>query len=217
MCTNFLQGRQAAVVLRWLSTKAVMMTKGSFILWVGRTAGTALLLAGCVLTPALAYDSEKLGAALESLSSATFPAWKVRAEAGDPIAQNVVGMAYKYGRVTQQDHSSSLHWFLQAARQGDADAQFNLGRIYGKATGGVYGRQRAAPRDDVAAAHWYRSAAEQNYAPAQRNLADMYAEGSPSVPQDRAQALFWMRRAAAAGDPEASGLADSLESGMSAK
>lgn len=145
------------------------------------------------------------------MNAASFSAWKKRARSGDPVAQNVVGMAYKYGEVTAQSPSLSLHWFLKSARQGDADAQFNLGRIYGKATGSVYGKQRAAPRDDVAAAHWYKSAAEQDYGPAQRNLADMYAEGSPTVPQDRARAVFWLKRAAAAGDLAASGLAEKLE------
>lgn len=194
----------------------MLMQKLGFMVRMGRTAGVAVLLATCMLQPALAYDSEKLEAALASLNAASFPAWKKRARAGDPVAQNVVGMAYKYGEVTAQNHSLSLCWFLKAARQGDADAQFNLGRIYGKATGSVYGKQRAAPRDDVAAAHWYQSAAEQDYGPAQRNLADMYAEGSPTVPQDRARAAFWMRRVAAAGDLAASRLADKLDSELPA-
>lgn len=189
----------------------MLMQKLGFMVRMGRTAGAAVLLVTCMLQPALAYDSEKLEAALDSLNAASFPAWKKRARSGDPVAQNVVGMAYKYGEVTAQSPSLSLHWFLKSARQGDADAQFNLGRIYGKATGSVYGKQRAAPRDDVAAAHWYKSAAEQDYGPAQRNLADMYAEGSPTVPQDRARAAFWLKRAAAAGDLAASGLAEKLE------
>lgn len=187
------------------------MHKRGFIVRAGRVAGTAALLATCMLQTALAYDSAKLEAALDSLSAASFPAWERRARAGDPVAQNVVGMAYKYGEVIAQNHSLSLRWFLKAARQGDADAQFNLGRVYGKATGAVYGKQRAAPRDDVAATHWYQSAAEQDHGPAQRNLADMYAQGSPTVPRDRARAVFWLKRAAAAGDLAASGLAEKLK------
>ncbi|MDO9236245.1 MAG: tetratricopeptide repeat protein [Aquabacterium sp.] len=175
-----------------------------------------MLLATCLLQTALAYDSAKLEDALDSLSAASFPAWKKRARAGDPVAQNVVGMACKYGEVTAQNPSSSLHWFLKAARQGDADAQFNLGRIYGKATGSVYGKQRAAPQDDVAAAHWYQSAAEQDYGPAQRNLADMYAEGSQTIPRDRTRAVFWLKRAAAAGDLAASRLAEKLGNELTA-
>lgn len=190
----------------------MLMHKLGLMVRVGRLAGTAVLLAACMLPTAFAYDSAKLEAALDSLSAASFLPWKKRARAGDPVAQNVIGMAYKYGEVTAQNRSLSLRWFLKAAHQGDSDAQFNLGRIYGKATGSVYGKQRAVPRDDVAAAHWYQSAAEQDYGPAQRNLADMYAEGSPTVPRDRARAVFWLKRAAAAGDLAASGLVDKLDS-----
>jgi len=177
---------------------------------------TAVLLASCLMQPALAYDSAKLAAALDLLSSATFPEWERQAYANNPMAQNVVGMAYKYGEVTPQNPALSLHWFLKAAQQGDADAQFNLGRIYGKATGPVYGKQRAAPRDDVTAADWYRKAAEQNYAPAQFNLGEMYAEGNPSFPRDLAQAFFWMQRALAEGDQNASAKLKKIESELNA-
>lgn len=43
-----------------------------------------------------AYGSAKLAAALESLSTETFPQWKEKAQAGDPLARNILGMAYKY-------------------------------------------------------------------------------------------------------------------------
>lgn len=70
------------------------MHKRGFIVRAGRVAGTAALLATCMLQTALAYDSAKLEAALDSLSAASFAAWKRRARVGDPVAQNVVGMAY---------------------------------------------------------------------------------------------------------------------------
>lgn len=44
--------------------------------------------------------------------------------------------------MTQQSHALSLYWFQQAANQGGADAQFNLGRIYGKAIGWFHIRGR---------------------------------------------------------------------------
>lgn len=97
----------------------------------------AAFLAGCWLPPAYAYDSAKLAAALDSSSPQTFPDWEKQARTGNAVAQNVVGMACKYGEVVPQNHVLSLHWFQKAARQADADAQFNLGRIYGKASGSV--------------------------------------------------------------------------------
>jgi uncharacterized protein len=181
------------------------VSKHRVIAVAGRTVlGAAVVLSGWLMQPAYAYDSVRLAAALDALTAQTFPDWEKQARAGDPVAQNVVGMAYKYGDVVPQNHSQSLHWFKQAAQQGDADAQFNLGRIYGKATGAVYGKQRAVPRDDVTAAFWYRKAAEQNYGPAQLNLGQMYAEGSPSFPRDLGQAYFWTQLSAVDGDQAAS-------------
>ena len=168
-----------------------------------RVIRTAVVLAICYAPPAFAYDSARLADALESLTAESFPQWEAKARNGDAVAQDVVGMAYKYGDVTPQNHAKSLQWFLKAAEQGDADAQFNLGRIYGKASGFVYEKQRAAPHDDPLAAKWYRKAAEQGYAPAQLNLATMYLEGSPMLPVDRAQGYFWLQHAATAGDQSA--------------
>lgn len=169
----------------------------------GWTISIVVLLTVCYAPVAFAYDSARLADALESLTAESFPQWEAKARGGNAVAQDVVGMAYKYGEVTAQDHVKSLQWFLQAAEQGDADAQFNLGRIYGKATGFVYEKQRAAPRDDTVAVKWYRKAADQGYAPAQLNLATMYLEGSPALPIDRAQGYFWLQQAAAAGDQNA--------------
>jgi len=162
-----------------------------------------LLLAALGLPQSLhAYDSERLQAALESLGPTTVAGWESKAQAGDALAQNVMGMAYKYGIGTEQNHAVSLEWFRKAADQGDADAQFNLGRIYGKAIG-TYAKARAAPQDGVEAVKWYRRSAEQDYRPAQFNLAEIYAEGSRDVPRDDVLAYFWMSLAASGGDQAA--------------
>lgn len=174
-----------------------------------------LLASGFLLQHAFAYDSARLAEALESLTPASYGAWEKRAQAGDAVAQNVVGMAYKYGEVTLQDHAQSFAWFHKAAEQGDADAQFNLGRIYGKATGPVYTRQHAAPRDDVTAAAWYRKAAEQDYTP-QFNLAQMYAHGIATTAPDVGAAYFWLQVAAAGGDPNASKALPDIERQLTA-
>jgi len=90
----------------------------------------------------------------------------------------------------------------QGGRSGGCRRQFNLGRIYGKATG-TYAKARAAPQDDVEAVKWYRRSAEQGYRPAQFNLAEIYAEGSRDVPRDDVLAYFWMSLAASGGDQAA--------------
>ena len=74
-----------------------------------------------------------------------------------------------------------------AAEQGDARAQFELGRRY--ATG------RGVPRDDAEAVSWFQQAAEQGHFSAQFELGHLYATGR-GVPQDDAEAVRWFRQAA---------------------
>ena len=82
----------------------------------------------------------------------------------------------------------------QAAEQGDATAQFNLGIMYANGRGVL--------KDDAEAVEWYRLAAEQGYADAQFNLGGMYANGE-GVPKDDAEALRWYRLAADQGQAAA--------------
>ena len=51
---------------------------------------------------------------------------------------------------------------LQAANQGDADAQFNLGWMHDKGEG--------VPQNHALAASWYRKAADQGHADAKQRL-----------------------------------------------
>lgn len=77
------------------------------------------------------------------------------------------------------------------AEQGNAEAQFKLGRMHSKGDG--------VPRDDVQAVAWFRKAAEQGYAKAQNGLGVMYAIGQ-GVPQNYVQAVVWFRKAAEQGE-----------------
>jgi len=76
------------------------------------------------------------------------------------------------------------------ARNGDADAQFNLGFWF--ATEGK-------SQDFAQAADWYLKAANQNHALSQFNLAIMYGKGQ-GVRRDEAQSLIWLGKAARLGD-----------------
>ena len=64
---------------------------------------------------------------------------------------------------------------IKLAEQGDAEAQYRLGRLYTKGLG--------VPQDYTQAADLYRKAAEQGNAAAQRNLGWLYTKGL-GVPQD---------------------------------
>ena len=81
---------------------------------------------------------------------------------------------------------------LQAAAQGDAAAQFNLGNMYKDG--------RGVRQDDAEAVRWYRQAAAQGYADAQANLGVMYYKGY-GVRQDRALAQEWFDEACQNGSP----------------
>ena len=83
---------------------------------------------------------------------------------------------------------------LQAAGQGYAKAQFNLGLMYYNGQG--------VRQDYTQAVQWYRKAAEQGLADAQYNLGVAYEKGK-GVRQDDAQAVQWYRKAAEQGDAEA--------------
>ena len=54
------------------------------------------------------------------------------------------------------------------AKQGIAEAQYNLGLIFS--------RGKEVPRDDKKAVNWYRLAVEQGLAQAQHNLGVMYGK-----------------------------------------
>ena len=115
----------------------------------------------------------------------------------------------------------------QAADQGDAEAQYNLGNMYANGRGRPQGRcrsralvpagRRAGPRrvrnstsgsgtppvmgvlkDAAEAVRWFHLAAEQGDATAQFNLGFMYANGE-GVPKDAAEAVRWYRLAAEQG------------------
>ena len=82
-------------------------------------------------------------------------------------------------------------WYRRA-RQGDADAQFQLGWWYEFGVG--------VAKDAGEAAQWYRKAAEQGHARAQYGLGLLYRHGD-GVTYDAREAAHWYRKAAERGDP----------------
>ena len=62
---------------------------------------------------------------------------------------------YDNGVGVPQDYTEALKWYLHAARQGDADAQYNLGVMYRNGKG--------VPQDNAAALKWYRRAQASRY------------------------------------------------------
>jgi len=86
----------------------------------------------------------------------------------------------------EETPKAELQTLIESAENGDAEAQFNLGKKYDTAEG--------VPEDDKEAVKWYLKAAEQGYADAQSNLGLMYYEGK-GVPEDYKEAVKWWRKA----------------------
>ncbi len=81
---------------------------------------------------------------------------------------------------------------LQAAEQGDSEAQYKLGRMYAD---GVNADGTGVTQDYAEAAKWYRQAAEQRHALSQYLLGMMYEKGE-GVAEDNAEAMRLYRLAA---------------------
>ena len=97
---------------------------------------------------------------------------------------------YNLGLGVPQDYTEAIQWYRQAAEQGDAGAQNNLGVMY------RYGQ--GVPQNDAEAVKWFRLAAEQGIAGAQANLGLMYFNGQ-GIRQNYAEAAKWFRLAAEQG------------------
>tara|TARA_B100000029_G_scaffold491426_1_gene551524 strand:+ start:1557 stop:2045 length:489 start_codon:yes stop_codon:yes gene_type:complete len=97
--------------------------------------------------------------------------------------------AYKAG-----DYQRAFRLLAPQAKQGHAEAQFNLGMMYFKGNG--------VQKDYGKAMHWYRRAAERGHAEAQSNLGLMYATGL-GVSKDFVEAYAWWDIATEQGNDDA--------------
>lgn len=80
---------------------------------------------------------------------------------------------------------------LNKAKQGDADAQNNLGVMYSEGS--------RIPKDDKQAFYWYEKSAQQGNSTAQFNFGAMYYNGK-GTPQDYKLAYVWFNVASAQGN-----------------
>ena len=104
---------------------------------------------------------------------------------------------YNFGMGVREDDAEAVRWYRQAAEQGLASAQNNLGAMYAFGAGVL--------EDDVEAVRWYRLAAEQGHAEASFKLGLMWGLGE-GVPVDYVRAYAWLNVASARGAPKAAGL-----------
>lgn len=62
-----------------------------------------------------------------SVAQTDFEAIRARAEAGDVLAQLILGIMYEIGEGVVENDQEAVKWYRMAAEQGDADAQYGLG------------------------------------------------------------------------------------------
>lgn len=135
--------------------------------------------------------------------------YRKAAEQGHAVAQNNLGSMYENGwsyrdefldyvfayyTNQKKDYAEAMKWYRFAADQGNAIAQYNLGRMYENGLG--------VPADHIEARKWYRMAAGQGDLVAQYRLAESYATRRGAL-RDEEEALKWYRMAAAQGDANA--------------
>lgn len=146
--------------------------------------------------------------------AAAFSAFLARAEQGDPISQNNVGVLYLKGRGTRRDYGSARVWFERAAASGLPGAKHNLGimhlrgygmsrdaetaaRLLGEAaeagdreaqffSGLLRYRGTGLAQDLPGARQWFSRAADQGLAAAAYNLAVMQLQGEGGPPDESA-------------------------------
>jgi uncharacterized protein len=142
---------------------------------------------------------------------------------GQAIADSLSEAQHAYAT---GNHAKAEMLFRPLAEQGDASAQYHLGKMYylgqgvpqdyreamkwsrlaaekGNALaqhniGVMYNLGQGVTQDYIEAATWFRLAAEQGNASAQNNLGKMYYLGQ-GVPQDNKEAAKWFRLAAEQG------------------
>jgi TPR repeat protein len=112
---------------------------------------------------------------------------------------------YRRGEGVLHSIEESRRLYQQAARAGDADAQYSLAELYEKG--------EWVSSDPVAAAHWYRRAAEQEHHEAQYRLGRQYEKGL-GVHQDFVLGYLWYNLSAGGGLTSAKTARDGMSQRM---
>lgn len=93
----------------------------------------------------------------------------------------------------QEEDEDSIDVLKKAAKQGDAEAQYQLGHCYYSGDG--------VEESHLEALKWFRKAAEQGFARAQCELGNCYCTGN-GIEENHTEAFKWYRKAAEQGDAE---------------
>ena len=128
-----------------------------------------------------AFKRLALGLSALALASCTtsLEQYREAAQAGDPVAQNALGLLYKNGDGVPLNRKEAMEWFAKAAYRGNAEAMCNMGDMwvdlseFGDFEPGEKEHKYYAETIAKAAAY-YRKAAEKGLPRAQYELARCY-------------------------------------------
>ncbi|MGQ0658057.1 MAG: tetratricopeptide repeat protein [Chromatiales bacterium] len=98
--------------------------------------------------------------------------WRQRADTGDGVAQNYLGVHYHLGLGVASDYREAVKWYARAAENGNPDAQRNLGTMYYLGLG--------VPQDNGLAYGWYYVAAKNGNLKAEDARQSMMDEMTPN-------------------------------------
>ena len=115
---------------------------------------SGLVLTGLTLTASADFESASAAYQNQNYSTA-FAEFSQLAETGDPRAQTVLAIMYKYGESVTIDLEQSYNWYLKAAIQSYPPAQYNVGTMLSDGLG--------IAQDSEQAVSWFRKAADSGY------------------------------------------------------
>lgn len=113
------------------------------------------------------------------------------AQAGLPMAMNMIGRCHEYGFGVATDLGQAAWWFLRAAGLGCDWAVYNYAQLL------AHGR--GVEQNRAAAFAWFCMAASHGHARAM-NFVGLYHENGWETPVDHEAAAQWYRRSAEGGD-----------------
>lgn len=128
------------------------------------------------------------GAEINYAKAFDYLAYAVAEDNAPPEALRVLAEFYLRGEVTPQNYSKALQWFQQAAIEGDALSQNELGFLYSQGKGVEQNSEKAY--------EWFRQAALQGSGIAQYNVGIIWYTGDGVVESDLKKAYAWFSIAA---------------------
>ncbi len=129
-------------------------------------------------------DFESASAAYRNQNyTQAFHEFRKLAGSGDPRAQSVLAIMYKYGEGVPLDVSAAFDWYMLAAEQGYPPALFNVGEMLADGKG--------VERNEEAALTWLARASQAGYERANDKIAEL--KGKTTIAIGARETIAWSK------------------------